>query len=231
MDRDSLTDRSVADKLEYTSLCDAVFKKLKKEILNGTLRPGERLQQTELAKRFGISRMPVRDALKKLESEGLVTVFPERGAEVSMLDLAGLQEACRIAEVLEVLAGGLAIRNVTEKDVEGLGRVIEEMERALSEGDLATWFELDLEFHRRTLAPCESPRLLKMITGLWYAMYHFRRGYYTLPGKAQKAGETHRRMLSAIAARDSEQFAQLIRQHMLESLPNILEIRPDDLKR
>lgn len=230
MERDDSIRPSVAEELDYVSLCDAVARKLKKDILSGALKPGERLLQTQLAKRFGISRMPVRDALRKLASEGLVTIIPERGAEVSMLDLPGLQEACRILEVLEVLAGELAIANATDNDIQEIDQMLKRMDSALDKRDLASWFDLDMEFHRRIVALSKAPRLLRMLSELYHLLYHVRRGFYTLPGKADKASKTHNNMVAALAARDGEQFTQLTRQHVVESLPTILEIRPDALK-
>lgn len=216
----------VHDRLDYRTLCDAVFIKLRDEILSGALKPGQRLQQVELANRFGISRMPVRDALRKLEAEGLVTVYPGRGASVSVLDLEELQEVYRIREVLEDLATRMATPNITDEEIAALSRLEQEMEQASQRGDVGLWLLLDLKFHNSAYQPCKSPRLLKMIASFWNTTQRFRRVYVMVPGRIAHAEATHRRMLAALRARDVEEACRLIREHIRESVRGVLESQP-----
>jgi len=211
-----------------TTLSEAVVAQLKEEILNGTLRPGRKLQQTELAERFGISRMPVRDALKELEAEGLVTITAGRAATVAKLDLAEFEEVYQIREVLEELAGRLSAPSLSDEDLRQLSDLVERMEAASAAGDLRAWLKLDKEFHNRSYVACERPRLLKLIVSFWNSTHHYRRAYCSLPGKIDRAEDLHRRLFAALGDRDGQLVGSLISEHVQESLRSILQVQPRD---
>ena len=211
-----------------TTLSEAVVAQLKEEILNGTLRPGRKLQQTELAERFGISRMPVRDALKELEAEGLVTITAGRAATVAKLDLAEFEEVYQIREVLEELAGRLSAPSLSDEDLGQMSDLVKRMEAASTAGDLRGWLKLDKELHNRSYAACERPRLLKLIVSFWNSTHQYRRAYCSLPGKIDRAEDLHRRLLAALRDRDGELVGRLISEHVQESLRSILQVQPKD---
>lgn len=211
------------DELDYRNLSDAVFIKLKEEILNATLNPGQRLQQVELSKKYGISRAPIRDALLKLEAEGFVTVT-RKGAVVSSIDADEVQEIYEIRGVLEDLAARKAIPAISDEDLIALTDLVEKMEQASRQGDLSSWLQFNFKFHTDSYKHCNSPNLLKMIIGLWNSTHHYRRAYLRLPGRIERAEKTHRAMLAALAARDTELYRRLIKEHMSEIVREMREL-------
>ena len=208
------------------TLSGNVFAALKEEILNGTLRPGRKLQQTELAERFGISRMPVRDALRELEAEGLVTIQPGRAATVAELDLEEFEEVYRIREVLEELAGRLSAPRLSHANLAALEDLVAMMEQASRRGHLGAWLKLDKEFHNLSYQACRSPRLLRLISGFWNSTHLYRRAYCSLPGRIERAENLHRRLMAALKQRDGELVGRLIVEHVQESMRSILEVQP-----
>jgi len=213
------------EELDYRTLCDAVCAKIRDEILSGALKPGVRLQQTELAERFGISRMPVRDALRKLEAEGLVTVYPGRGAVGATLDLDELRDIYQIRFILEEAAARMSAAAVTSEDMVELTELVYKMEEACRKGDLGAWLELDRKFHMTSYRHCRNSRLLDTIDSIWNATQHFRRAYCTLPGGMQKAHDEHRRIIAGLEKKDSETFAALVREHLQETLDGIMQVQ------
>ena len=210
------------------TLSDTIDTTLEGEILGGILKPGQKLRQTDLALRFGVSRMPVRDALMKLEAQGLVTMRPGRVTQVSELDLEEFEEIYGIREVLEELAARLAAPNIEDEDIVLLTDFVEQMEQASRSGDLGLWLRSDFEFHNRCYELCDSPRLQELIAGFWRSTHHYRRAYCMLPGRMDSAEDAHRGMLAALSARDSEMCARLARDHVRESVRSILEVQPRD---
>ena len=209
--------------------CETIFRGVKAEILAGKLKPGQKLRQEELARRYGISRTPVRDALKKLEAEGLVTFQSNRYATLPQLDLGEFKEVYSIRGVLEPLAARLAAPRLTEKNLEHLTDLVKRMEEASRLDELGNWLILDYEFHHSLFKPSDSPRLLKLISSFWNSSHHFRRAYCKLPGRIQKAEKMHCRLLAAAEARDEEMLALLTRTHIQDSLNGILEVQPREL--
>ena len=209
--------------LNYRNLGDCIFTKLKEEILSGTLKPGQRLQQVELSQRYGVSRAPVRDALRKLEAEGLVAE-KRKGVEVSSIDLDELHELYQIREALEDLAAYKALPVISDEGLMALTDLEKKMEKASREGDLSSWLKFDFRFHNDSYKPCNSPTLLKMISGLWNSTHQFRRTYCMLPGKIKRAEKTHRSQLAALAARDSELYRSLIKKHLKETVDEVEKI-------
>lgn len=211
------------DQLDSRTLCDALLLKLREEILDGTLKPGQRLEQTELANRFGISRMPVRDALRRLEAEGLVAIDARRGAVVCAIDLEEMEEVYEIREVLESLALRLAGPNLTDKDAVALARLEEQIEAASRQGDTALWRQLDASFHHLIFHRCNRPRLLKLINSYWNTTHHFRRAYVAVAGATARGEAMHRQMIEAVRARDAQLLGSLGAQHTRESVRSIVE--------
>jgi DNA-binding GntR family transcriptional regulator len=211
-----------AEKLDYTSIGQALLSKLREEILDGSLSPGQRLQQTEIADRFGISRMPVRDVLRRLEEEGLVSFEGGRVARVASLDPEEVAEVYDIRMVLEELAARKAAPNITDEDLVELSRIEAQMEKAAERQDLGLYLELDRQFHLRSYAPCQSPRLLRIISRYWATTQHYRRAFSSRPGRIEHAIEEHRQILARFEAHDVEGSAAMARQVLQEAKDGIL---------
>src|SRR4051794_28356339 len=157
------------------SRVDVVTAALRQAVLDGRLRPGERISQEGLAEEYGTSRAPVREALRRLESEGLITLVPSSGAWVAKLAFDEYTEVYRIREWLEPPAMAASVPNLTDAQVGELGTLVESME-ALS--DDVEWLALDRRFHLLSYAGAPLPRLKRMIEGFWTTTQQYRRAHF-----------------------------------------------------
>ena len=151
---------------EYLPLRDVVFNTLRQAILRGELKPGERLMEIQLADKLGVSRTPIREAIRKLELEGLVLMIPRRGAEVAEITEKSLRDVLEVRGALEELAVELACDRITEEGIEQLKVAAKEFEQALQSGDVTTYAEADVKFHDVIYLATENQRLIQLLYNL-----------------------------------------------------------------
>jgi DNA-binding GntR family transcriptional regulator len=200
--------------VETGSLADRVADWIRAEIVDGRLGPGERIRQEAVAGRLNTSRMPVREALKRLHDEGLVTHVSHVGARVATLDVAELDEIYLIRERLEPLALAESIPLLHAGDHDQLRAYVEEMESSADPGDPSRWVAVDRLFHLRTYSAAPMPRLLEIIDGLWNRTQQYRRAYTRLAARFEIAHMEHRLLLEAVVGREPEVAAGLTRVHI-----------------
>ena len=200
--------------MESGSIPERVADWIRSEIVDGRLTPGERIGQEAVARKLNTSRMPVREALKRLHDEGLVTHVSHVGARVAVLDVAELDEIYLIRERLEPLALAESIPRLSAHDHERLREHVEEMEHCADPDDPSRWVTVDRLFHLKTYSAAPMPRLLEIIDGLWNRTQQYRRAYSRLPTRFVTAHMEHRLLLEAIVARDPEEAATLSRVHI-----------------
>jgi DNA-binding GntR family transcriptional regulator len=196
----------------YASKGDIVTDALRDLIARGELAPGTLLRQREIAQRFDVSPTPVREALRRLESEGLVSYDVHRGSRVATIDLEEQEENFRILAALEALASSLAGAKVTERDLDE----IRQLEQAFAEcsGDDTALKHANRDFHFRIYECARSPLLLSLMRVLWRA---FPSGpQYWRPH--DESVEQHHRLVAALAVRDSDAAAEITREHVLGSI-------------
>ncbi|MFH0800288.1 MAG: GntR family transcriptional regulator, partial [Pseudomonadota bacterium] len=145
----------------------AVYKKLRQDIIKGKLKPGQKIVMADLAKAFGLSETPVREAIRRLESDGHVHFTPHMGAIVAKIDEGELVEIYLIRIALEALATRLASPHITDKDIDFLNKKNHEMEIAIQQGKYENLGSLNKNFHLRIYKAAPFPRLYKMICDLW----------------------------------------------------------------
>jgi DNA-binding GntR family transcriptional regulator len=204
---------------------------LRHAILSGEIAPGEWIRQEEVAERLGSSRLPVREALRILEAEGLTEHERHRGARVPSLSMHEVDVIYRMREQLEQLAIGESIPHLSDAE---LARLAEVQDRIEANADVATFLELDREFHLLSYAGCRIEQLTGTVTRLWNATAHYRRTFMTLtgPGRQWVVNAEHRLLLDAITRRDvvdAERFlAGHIRRTRIElgRHPEIFEKEP-----
>jgi DNA-binding GntR family transcriptional regulator len=198
----------------HRPLAERVSNGLRNAILDGQLSPGDRIRQEAVARDYGTSRIPVREALRQLESEGLVTLEPHVGARVARLERDELDEVYLLRERLESLAIAQSAPHLSESQLADLRRLVEEMERAAASDDLTRWIELDRRFHLATFAGASLPRLLRLIEGFWNTTQQYRRAYTLLPRRLDIAHLEHRLLLEALERRDPSDAERLLQTHI-----------------
>jgi DNA-binding GntR family transcriptional regulator len=197
------------------ALC-LIVRELREEILDGRLRPGERIRQQAVALRFGTSRLPVREALRQLQNEGLVVVLSNAGARVARLDAAEFDEVYLLRERLEPLAVERSAPNLGQEQVAALAAEADAMERFGELGGReAGWLVHDRAFHLGSYAGARSPRLLAIVESLWNVAEPYRRAYLGLhPEIVELTLLEHRLLLDALGRRDGEDAARVVEMHI-----------------
>jgi DNA-binding GntR family transcriptional regulator len=200
-------------------LSELATRYLRAAILDGRLRPGTRLRQEAIAKELGASRIPVREALRTLENEGLVNLTPRSGARVARLDYAEHAELYRIREELEPLALAESTPRLSDEALAQLRSLTNQIERSRDPGH---WLVLDRQFHLASYAAAPMSRLLKMIEGFWNTTQQYRRVYYSMvaaelapddPGLPMTHVD-HCMLLDALERRDAAEASTLMRIHI-----------------
>jgi DNA-binding GntR family transcriptional regulator len=192
---------------------EAVYETVRRAIIEGDLQPGERLDVATIALRLGCSRMPVRDALKELEADGLVTCFPSRGTEVSRLDRADLEQIFAIRLALEKLALERAIAAMTPDDHAALRDILVRQEATT---DLPAWLELNEAFHGHINAASGWPRLVAQIARERQNIERYVRARIRLDGRMQPQ-QQHWALLDACIERDAARGCRILEEHLSQT--------------
>ena len=205
---------------------EAVLEELRVAIVSGELRPGEQVLQDALAERFGVSRVPLREALKILEGEGQVVYRPHRGYFVAELDLDDLREVYRIRDLLESEAVRVAVPQIGTDELTALQGALEDVERASEAGDLVAMAAANRRFHFGLLAAARMPRLLRLVRVLWDATDAYRSLYYADDSHRQVVHDEHRLVLDAVRLGDPERAVDLLRQHRERAVATLERVLP-----
>jgi DNA-binding GntR family transcriptional regulator len=195
----------------YRTTPGLVAEVLREAILRNVLAGGHRLRQDEIAAHLGVSRIPVREALRQLEAEGLVTFYPHRGAVVSALSYQEVQEIYEIRIPLEATALRLALPRLTRRDLERAEGILEAIDR---ETEVAKWSGLNREFHTVLYAPADRPRLLALINTLRTNVERYQRIYISLMQHKVHSQREHRQILAACRQRDVEAAVRALESHL-----------------
>ncbi|HMM20795.1 MAG TPA: GntR family transcriptional regulator [Selenomonadales bacterium] len=198
----------------YKPLREVVCEALREAIMNGTLTPGERLMEIQLAEDLGVSRTPVREAIRRLEMEGFLVMVPRRGTYVSDLSIKDLNEVFEIRTALDVLAAGLAAERITEEELEQLERLLVQIGEYIDSGDVEKIVEADSQFHDILYQASRNDRLVGIINNLREQFTRFRSISMAYPGRLKNTLEEHRQLMEAIASHDPETAQRCAREHM-----------------
>lgn len=199
---------------EYLPLRDVVFNTLRQAILKGELAPGERLMEIQLAERLGVSRTPIREAIRKLELEGLVLMIPRKGAEVAKISEKSLRDVLEVRRSLEGLAIELACQRMTSEDIDELEEKQEEFQKAIEKGKAMEIAETDEAYHDVIYKGTCNDRLIQMINNLREQMYRYRLEYIKDEDKRQVLLLEHENILSALKQRKTEEAKEAMREHI-----------------
>ncbi|MFF9344750.1 MULTISPECIES: GntR family transcriptional regulator [unclassified Streptomyces] len=201
-----------------------VLEELRGAITSGALRPGAPIRQDALAARLEVSRVPLREALKTLEAEGLVVHHVHRGYFVAQLSFADLEEIYRIRALLETEAVSRAMAARPEGLNDTLAAIQREVERAAQAGDVTAMAEANRRFHLTLIEACGMPRLVRMITTLWDATDAYRSLYYTDPAHRIEAVKDHRVVLAALRGGSGDTVLRQLDDHRAHAVAALRKV-------
>jgi DNA-binding GntR family transcriptional regulator len=209
---------------------DAVYQVLRRGIVDGALPPGERLRSDALANELRVSRTPVREALRKLEAEGLVAHFGSRFA-VRAFSEQDLTELFYVREALEGMAARLAAENATPSEIAEIRELLDDMDAVRRRGDIAALRQLTGEFHQLVCRAAHNNRLLQSLQALLDQVRQIRTSTLYIAGRPSAALGEHRNLLRAIEARDGERAEKVAREHRRKTLQLRREMLREDLRK
>ena len=220
------TPPSALDVRRGSTLSSLIAKEISGMITRGEVRRGARLNEVELATRFGVSRGPVREALRSIERDGLVVSIANRGVFVREIDTQAASEIYELRAALFSMAGWLLAPIVRDEDLDELGRMVAQMEAARQAADLDAYYPVNLRFHETLVRLAGNPRLREMYFGLIQELHLFRQRSLVSPGGMARSNEEHAAILEALRLRDPERTASRMRAHVLVSRERLLA-QPD----
>lgn len=204
------------------TVADRIAALLREAIAAGTLAPGTALRQDELAARFGFSRMPIRDALRLLEAEGIVAIHPTRGAFVAAMDAKEIAEIFAVRALLEREALRLALPNLSDADLDAASAILDRLD---VEPDVGRWGALNREFHLALYRPCGNGRLIDLIETQHRAADRYVRVLLTNLDYQERSQREHRKLLAACRKRSEEKGLGWLDRHLGGSEKLIASIR------
>lgn len=203
-------------------LRDVVYQTLREAILKEDLKPGERLMEVELANQLGVSRTPVREALRMLQLDGLVIMEPRKGAHVASITSKEMQDVLEVRTSLEVLAAQLACERMKEEELAELRFALEKFENALAGKDPVVIAEADMDFHDVIVKSTNNEKLLQILNNLRQQMYRYRLEYLKDFSNHARLLEEHRMLVDAIERRDKEEAGEISAEHIYNQEVSIL---------
>ena len=205
---------SMTEQQQSMPLRDAVFQSLRKAILTGKIKPGERLTEVRLGKLLGTSRTPIREAIRMLEEDGLVTIIPGSGARVARMTAKDLQEVMEIRSVLEQLSAGLASERSTDEEKKRLGEACNAFIISTQTGDILRIAEADVYFHEQILKAAKNEKLGAILNGLADNIYRYRYEYIQDDDHYEHLITEHSDIYRAIYTGNREAAEKAARNHI-----------------
>ncbi len=206
----------------YELLSQKVYRALKTEIIKGSLKPGTKLSEGKIAEQIGVSRTPVREALKELAAEGFVKMNPNQAVVVSNASVEDVQEVLQIRGVLEGLAARLATKMISEEEIKELETYQKQMEYYTKKDDVLAFSEMDAEFHELILNVCGNNRLIQIRKNLSDQAHRYRIRSLSVPGRLKYSLKEHQEIVEALKRKNAEQADRLSQKHIENVLANIL---------
>ena len=199
---------------DYLPLRDVVFNTLRQAILRGELEPGERLMEIQLAQKLGVSRTPIREAIRKLELEGLVVMIPRKGAEVAHITEKDMRDVLEVRATLEELAVSLACKHLTSEKLDELRTANRLFEAAIVSKDVVKIVDADVHFHDIIYSMTDNQRLIQIINNLREQMYRYRLEYVKDARNHSILISEHTDIIKKLSDKDEEAAKVVVKQHI-----------------
>lgn len=201
----------------YKPLRDVVFENIRTAIMEGTLRPGERLMEIQLAEQLGVSRTPVREAIRKLELEGLVIMLPRKGAYVASISKKDLVDILELRVGLEGMAAYYAAERISEDEIKELENISKVLEDYIKKNDLENMLKEDENFHNFIFEATGNARLKSTMLSIWEPVYRFRLKYMSDYSLAVNIIEEHNKIMEALKKGEADLAEKLAKEHIEKS--------------
>ena len=209
-----MTDNLTLNMDAYLPLRDVVFNTLREAILKGELQPGERLMELQLASKLGVSRTPIREAIRMLEQEGLAVTVPRKGAEVARMTLKDMEDVLEIREALDELAAQIACERISSEQMNRLMDTKKEFERSLASGEVKEIADVDVKFHDIIYEATDNAKLVYLLNNLREQLFRYRVEYLKNPENYPALIQEHEAIVSALEARDKAKVTEAMHEHV-----------------
>lgn len=209
---------------EYLPLRDVVFNTLRQAILRGELKPGERLMEIQLANKLGVSRTPIREAIRKLELEGLVLMIPRKGAEVAEITEKSLRDVLEVRRALEELSVQLACEKITKEEIRELERVAKEFQQVVKSSDITEIAEVDVRFHDIIYTATDNQKLIQLLNNLREQMYRYRVEYLKRDGVFPQLIAEHEAIIRHIENNEKGKATEVMCRHIDNQVEAVIDV-------
>ena len=209
---------------EYLPLRDVVFNTLRQAILRGELKPGERLMEIQLANKLGVSRTPIREAIRKLELEGLVLMIPRKGAEVAEITEKSLRDVLEVRKALEELAVQLACDKITEEEITELKVAAEDFKKIIKSHDITQIAEADVRFHDVIYLATDNQKLIQLLNNLREQMYRYRVEYLKREEVFPQLMMEHEEIIQRIENKDKKKASEIVCEHIDNQVEAVMDV-------
>ncbi|MBA7555416.1 HTH-type transcriptional repressor RspR [subsurface metagenome] len=215
---------------DYELLSKKVYRVLKSKIIKGSFEPGDKLLENRISKQLGVSRTPVREALRQLAAAGFVKMIPNQAIIVNDISIKDLREVLQIRGVLEGLAAWLAAFLITKEKIKVLETCNENMEKLIGQNNIIAFVKESNKFHSVILEICENNRLIQIRENLADQVYKYRNISLHIPGRLESALKEHKEITEALKQGNADKADALSKTHIANVLKNILSHKDEKLK-
>ena len=209
-----MTDNLTLNMDAYLPLRDVVFNTLREAILKGELQPGERLMELQLASKLGVSRTPIREAIRMLEQEGLAVTMPRKGAEVARMTLKDMEDVLEVRDALDELAAQIACERMTAEQMQILKETKKEFEEILESGDVKKIADVDVRFHDIIYEATDNARLVSLLGNMREQLFRYRVECLKNPENYPALMAEHNAIVAALEARDKVKVTEAMHEHV-----------------
>ena len=207
---------------EYLPLRDVVFNTLRQAILRGELKPGERLMEIQLANKLGVSRTPIREAIRKLELEGLVLMIPRKGAEVAEITEKNMRDVLEVRKALEELAVQLACDKITKEEIEEMKKAAEDFKKILKSKDITEI--ADVRFHDIIYMATDNQKLIQLLNNLREQMYRYRVEYLKREEAHPQLIAEHAAIIEYISKGEKKAATDIMCKHIDNQVTTVIDV-------
>jgi len=208
---------------DYKPLREVIFSSLREAIIIGELKPGERLMEVQLAEKMGVSRTPVREAIRKLELEGLVDMIPRRGAQVANLSIKDIMDVLEIRASLDALAATLAAKKITEDELKELKIIYDQFVNYVEKENINGSIKKDVEFHEIIYKSSRNEKLIQILNNLREQVQRFRIIYIKDTSSHKGLVQEHYDIYQALCNRDPKKAGSIAKTHIIRQQEGIIK--------